>query len=798
MKSLITLILSLILCLSLSSQEDFNLELLANVSVGEDGNDIWGFVDANGIEYAAMGSATKVSIFSLEDPTNPILRQEVPGDASIWRDMKHYKNHIYFTTDTGNDGLGIINMTNAPELITFSYWTPSITINDFTENLETCHNLYIDEDGYCYLAGCNIPDQFNTNGIIILDLNQDPEVPVIVGDITRAYSHDVYVRDNILYSSEIRNGEFGIYDVTDKANPQFIVSQATSSDFTHNAWLSDDSKYLYTTDELENSFVDAYDISDFDNINQTDTYRPLATEGNGVIPHNTHFIDDYLVTSWYTDGVVITDVSDPSNIIKVGAYDTFKGEASLTGRWFDGAWGAYPWLPSGIILASDISTGLYVLQPTYTRASRIEGTITDIQTGASIPSAEVRFIDQDFSFAQANANGEYKGGAVREGEQMIEFSHPLYLTDTLTAVIAAGTVTIVDAQLLTIAPIIDGTVIDENGNPIPHAKVEGFNAEQLIDVVADSEGKFTFMLLDLPTTLYGGAWGYHSQSVALPDNQVEDVVIVLPDGYRDEFIVDLGWESRDEAVSGAWVREAPNATQSQGMLVNPGTDIPGDLGDLAYITGNAPGGGVGNDDVDNGVVTLISPQMDLTSYENPKLSFAYWFANTGGDTPPNDALQISVVNNNTGDAVSVINATEYISEWIIIDSLYFRDYLTDLSSVSVQVVTSDGEDTGHLVEGGFDIFEVVDVPISNTEDLQISSLIDLYPNPTTTEVNLKIDETYSPVLLSVTSQDGRKVHSQAVKSSQITINVDQWPSGIYFAKITMADGVTAAAPFTVE
>lgn len=798
MKYLLPLSIILLCSYSLSSQEDFNLELLANVEVGEDGNDIWGYVDTNGIEYAAMGSATKVSIFSLEDPTNPILRQEVPGDESIWRDMKHYKNHIYFTTDTGNDGLGIIDMTEAPETITYSYWNPSITINNFTDELKTCHNLFIDENGYCYLAGCNIPDQFNTNGIIILDLNQDPDNPVIVGDITRAYSHDVYVRDDILYSSEIRNGEFGIYDVSDKANPQFLVSQATSSDFTHNAWLSDDSKYLYTTDELENSFVDAYDISDLDNISQTDKYRPLATEGDGVIPHNTHFIDNYLVTSWYTDGLVVTDVSDPSNMVKVASYDTFKGEANIQGRWFEGMWGAYPWLPSGIILGSDINTGLYVFQPTYQRASRIEGTITDIQTGESIPSASVRMLDQEFNLAQANANGQYKGGDVREGEQMFEFSHPLYFTDTLSAVLVSGEVTILDAQLLTLAPLIDGKVIDSNGNPIAFAKVEGFNAEQEIDALTDTEGNFTVKLLNLPTTFFGGAWGYHSNVATVLGNEIEGIEIVLDIGYKDEFAVDLGWESIDEAGSGAWVREAPNGTTSQGMTINPGSDVTGDLGTLAYVTGNDPNGGVGNDDVDDGTVTLISPAMDLSNYENPRLSFAYWFTNEGGNSAPNDNLEIFIKENNTQELTSIINTSESLSEWILVDSIYFKDYITDLSSVSVQIVTSDGMDTGHLVEAGFDIFEVVDEEISNTDDIILNVDIDLYPNPATDLINLVIDNNYRPEQLIINNRDGKRIYTENLSSNKATIDIQNWVNGLYFIQILFEDGSATTTSFAVE
>lgn len=42
------------------SQPNLNLELLANVQVGEAGNDIWGYVDDNGTEYAIMGDRKSV------------------------------------------------------------------------------------------------------------------------------------------------------------------------------------------------------------------------------------------------------------------------------------------------------------------------------------------------------------------------------------------------------------------------------------------------------------------------------------------------------------------------------------------------------------------------------------------------------------------------------------------------------------------------------------------------------------------------------------------------------------------
>ena len=67
------------------AQENFNLELLANVSYNGNGNDVWGYVSENGTEYAIVGSTVSTLIYSLEDPSNPILRTNIPGANSTWR-----------------------------------------------------------------------------------------------------------------------------------------------------------------------------------------------------------------------------------------------------------------------------------------------------------------------------------------------------------------------------------------------------------------------------------------------------------------------------------------------------------------------------------------------------------------------------------------------------------------------------------------------------------------------------------------------------------------------------------------
>lgn len=44
------------------------------------------------------------------------------------------------------------------------------------------------------------------------------------------------------------------------------------------------------------------------------------------------------------------------------------------------------------------------------------------------------------------------------------------------------------------------------------------------------------------------------------------------------------------------------------------------------------------DDVDNGITRLISPPMDLSDFNLPKLNYDVWFFNAGGSSAINDTL----------------------------------------------------------------------------------------------------------------------------------------------------------------
>jgi len=440
------LILSLVLFVStftLLAQNDFkNLELQSNLPFDQTLSDIWGYTDEDGREYAIVGLRSAVAIVDITDPKDPQLISQIEGPTTTWRDIKTYNDHAYVITDQRGDGLHVLDLSNLPNPLdsTDSYfWSPILPELDSTQ-LRTCHNLYIEEaSGIAYLAGCNV----NRGGIFLVDVTDGDSLQYISA-LNREYSHDVYVRNDTVYSSAINRGVFTIEDATDKQNTQLLAAQSSPFDFTHNTWLSDNGKVLFTTDERGNAPVGAYDISDLSDIKKLDEFRPIKTEGRGLIPHNVHVLNDFLVTSFYKEGVIITDASRPDNLIEVGNYDT-NTEEDVSG--FGGAWGAYPFFPSGLVVASDMQNGLFVLEPTYMRAAHLEGTVVDALNGMPLTGVQVQILSDDPNNGTSDAAGIYKTGQVTPGTFMIQFSKAGYETQVVEAVLVNGEVTILFVEL---------------------------------------------------------------------------------------------------------------------------------------------------------------------------------------------------------------------------------------------------------------------------------------------------------------------------------------------------------------
>ena len=684
---------------------DLNMKIIAHIEDPSGGSGVWHYM-RNGIEYAAYGSRTGLVIYSLENPAMPIERYKASGVNTTWREVYGYGDYIYGVTDSRSDGLIIINMKEAPAKITHKFWTTEVTANNKTDKINTCHTVFVDEKGILCLNGCNPWD-----GVLFFDINTDPENPKFLGAETKRYCHDMFMRGDTMWSSDILAGLLSIWDTKDKANPKELATITTPHAFTHNSWISDNAKFVFTTDEKEEAYVASYDVSDLSNIKLLDVFRPRDTEGKSVIPHNTRYLDGYLITAYYTDGVKIIDANKPDNLIEVGTVDTYFGADGG----FHGCWGVSPYLPSKTIVASDIEGGLFIIKPEYVRACYLEGDVKDSLDGTPIVNAKVVIQVPKVNYEETNSVGQYKTGYAVAGTFKAEYSHPNYYPAIVDVVLANGEVTLKNVKLLPkSSQTVKITVLDSlTNNPIANAKIviNERTGSQTYDATTDGIAN-TKIFVDSVITIYAGKWGYHEKKLNVDTRtSLTNFTILLTPGYKDDFVLDLGWKESSTANLGQWVKVEPIGTVQQRVQIQTETDLPDDLGNECYVTGNgdtAPGA----NDVDNGSTTIQSPLMDLSKYNDPVIKYSRWFVNTGGAGNPNDKVIFSL---NDGTNTKILETiTESTSAWVRSEEFHLKTLFTDVSKIQFSVTASD-DDPGHLVEAALDGFIVYDAnPIVST------------------------------------------------------------------------------------
>lgn len=316
-------------------------------------NEIWGYTQ-NGREYAIIGSTLGTHIWDLTDMQNPVevefIAGEVQGPAIVHRDYHDYAGYLYIVSDEGVSTLQIADLSFLPDSAPVVY--------DSNALMQRAHNIFIDTaSAIMYRCGGNscqmkMYDISNpTNPVFLLDCATLP----FWGQI--GYVHDVFVRGDTAWCNAGGNGLF-VVDFTNIASPQLIASETNypHQGYNHSGWLNEDGTLYALADETHGMKVKIWDVSDLGNITLLDTIGS-EIEANSI-PHNLIFRGDYLYVSYYYDGLYIWDLSDPQNITLAGFYDT---STEPNNQSYKGNWGVYPFLSGDKVLASDMQTGLWVL-----------------------------------------------------------------------------------------------------------------------------------------------------------------------------------------------------------------------------------------------------------------------------------------------------------------------------------------------------------------------------------------------------------------------------------------------------
>lgn len=335
-------------------------------------SDVWGYVGPGGEEVAIVGTRDSILFFDVTDPANVIkLPSVAPGSSSLWRDFKTFDHYCYGMADQGSEGLTIVDMDSI--LAGVAHFKTDNT--DFLR----AHNLWVDTAmSKLYVPGVDVSTA--REGLIIYDLSADPWNPLKVGEFNFdqlgftcegsnfTYVHDLHVINDTAYLNKNSQCGFFITDLSDPTSPQYIGDLPPSgfgNGYNHSTWVNDDRTVAVVAEETLGKPVYILDISDPTDITKTAEFKdPLLNGPTNNIAHNPFILGDIVFISYYEDGVVLVDISDPANPVRVGHYDTYPANTS-TYNGFKGCWGVYPYLPSGNILATDSDNGLFVLEVDY-------------------------------------------------------------------------------------------------------------------------------------------------------------------------------------------------------------------------------------------------------------------------------------------------------------------------------------------------------------------------------------------------------------------------------------------------
>lgn len=333
-------------------------------------NEVWGYAK-DGKEYAIIGSTIGTHIFDVTDPVNShevvMVPGAIQGSSLIHRDYHDYDDYLYTVADEGNSTLQIVDLRFLPDSAPVVYDSDSL--------VRRSHNIFIEEaTKRLYVCGgaglSSVAPIVTANHLSVFSL-EDPEMPELIVNCrfdlpfwnyasatSGDYVHDIYVKDNIAYCHAGYTGLI-VLDFSDTSDVQKIGTLDTypQQGYNHSGWLSDDGATYAMSDETWGMDIKIMDVSDLSNIQILDTIgseqHPLA------MSHNLIFKDDFLYISHFVDGLYIYDLSNLDSIRLAGYYDT-STRPHEQGKW-EGAWGVYPFLPSGNILISDMQTGLWVL-----------------------------------------------------------------------------------------------------------------------------------------------------------------------------------------------------------------------------------------------------------------------------------------------------------------------------------------------------------------------------------------------------------------------------------------------------
>ena len=187
----------------------------------------------------------------------------------------------------------------------------------------------------------------------------------------------------------------------------------------------------------------------------------------------------------------------------------------------------------------------------------------------------------------------------------------------------------------------------------------------------------------------------------------EDADICVPILFWDDFENgnSRGWEmdSPDNtAIRGFWEIGDPIGTDYDGEPSQPEDAFAGE--GCAFTAQNEEG--VAHDDVDSGVVYLVSPSIDLSGVVNAPLSYVRWYYNRDAGEDPGDFFTAEVSNDDGASWVTLeyLDYNQSVNTWTP-QMFALEDYVNLTGTMRLRFGASDGPGSyvmGSMVEAAID------------------------------------------------------------------------------------------------
>lgn len=304
-----------------------------------------------------------LALWDVTDPTNP-------EELGIYENFGVHELSLTERPD------GVFALLASPFSEPFTFFFFPSTIGDFqlVDITDPLNPILTDDWGA-------LKDGGFPAGAPFIDPPYDCAEPLCRGDFPAIFAHSTKPSGDGM-TAYVAYWDLGavVLDISDPSNVSFVGRTEyplTSDGDTHSAVPNEDDSLLATTDEDFSpvdlptkipgdtwGFARLWDISDPSNpvhLSDVTTPHSLTNKTNAFYSaHNPEFVGNKLYVSWYSDGLRIFDVSDPTTPREIGFYREQPNRGILSPRPIPLDWGVH--VEGGRIYLSDMFFGLYIVE----------------------------------------------------------------------------------------------------------------------------------------------------------------------------------------------------------------------------------------------------------------------------------------------------------------------------------------------------------------------------------------------------------------------------------------------------